>query len=91
MPPGIGNVARGPRTAPPRPASVSLEAGRLFEAKRDADIYEAHARGLKARVEIVTVLKNLSPEICEAVIQSYGAQGYDDLCMLFGVSRQGNA
>lgn len=58
---------------------------RLAEAKRDAEIYEAHERGLKSRAEIVRTLKDLDPDTREAVIRSYGDRG---LRTLYDVARR---
>jgi hypothetical protein len=58
---------------------------RLAEAKRDAEIYEAHQRGLKSRAEIVTTLRDLDPDTREAVIRSYGDRG---LRTLYRVARR---
>jgi hypothetical protein len=57
----------------------------LAEAKRDAEIYEAHERGLKSRAEIVQTLADLDPDTREAVIRSYGDRG---LRTLYDVARR---
>jgi hypothetical protein len=58
---------------------------RLAETKRDAEINEAHERGLKSRAEIVKTLKDLDPDTREAVIRSYGDHG---LRILYDVARR---
>jgi hypothetical protein len=57
----------------------------LARAKRDAEIYDAHERGLKSRAEIVQTLADLDPDSREAVIRSYGDPG---LRALYDVARR---